>query len=207
MRIRPSADNLILDGVSLKLMIQVAFGVSDFQIAGPDWMNTARFDVLGKMDGGSGGAEPMSGEQERELLRVRLRNLLAERFQLKVHTAMKEQPVYVLEVAKGGAKLQRSDGIMNSSQGQRQIRSSAAPVAQLATMLSQALGRVVLDRTGLVGNYRFELNWAAEDAPPGDTVLPGLFTAIREQLGLKLESAKAPVQVVVIDQVEKPSAN
>ncbi len=207
MRIHPDADSLIMDAVSLKRMLQIAYGVNEFQVVGPEWMETARYDVVAKMDAGSGAAGPMRQEQEQELLRVRLQRVLADRFALKVHTAQKEMPVYVLEVGKGGAKLQAAEGVMNSSQGPRQIKSSAAPVGQLATMLSQTLGRVVLDRTGLVGNYRFELNWTPEDAREGDAVLPGLFTAIQEQLGLKLSAAKGPVEVVVVDRVERPSEN
>lgn len=207
MRIHPDAETLIMDGISLKRMLQVGYGVSDFQIAGPEWMNTVRYDVVAKMDAGPGRAEGLNGDRERELLRTRLQSLLRKRFQLEVHKELKEMPVYALEVGRGGAKLQAAEGVMNSSQGPGEIRSSSAPVSQLATMLSQTLGRAVLDKTGLVGNYRFELNWTPEDARESDAVLPGLFTAIQEQLGLKLQPAKGMVPVIVVDRVEKPSEN
>ena len=147
--------------------------------------------------------------------------LLADRFKLSFHRETKEMPVYELVVAKNGPKLQ------TSTAGQAQIRMGRGTLTAqktslnlLANNLSQNVGRVVIDKTGLTGDFDIKLEWTPEDGermgPPRDNgetppsaPAPGLsiFTALQEQLGLKLEARKGPVEILVIDRTEKPSEN
>jgi uncharacterized protein (TIGR03435 family) len=163
-----------------------------------------------------------------EVLRPMLRKLLEERFQLKTHTETKELPTYTLVVGKGGAKLTESQG-GGAQQGQRmmrmgrgQIDAQGVTMAGLAQQLGMQLGRNVTDKTGLAGNYDVKLEWtpepghgagqfggppAGEALPPVDSSGPTIFTALQEQLGLRLESDKGPVEILVIDSVVKPTEN
>ncbi len=169
-----------------------------------------------------------------EQLKERMRSLLVERFQLAVHRDTKEGPVYAMVIAKGGLKVteskDQSSGPKHIRNGRGQLIATRSSTEMMANVLSSVLGRPVIDRTGLTKNYDFELNWTPEPGEPGgpgpapggpppslgagpggasapDLSGPSIFTAIQEQLGLKLESTKGPVPVVVIDKVEKPSAN
>jgi uncharacterized protein (TIGR03435 family) len=152
-----------------------------------------------------------------------LQDLLADRFHLKLTREAKEMPIFALVLAKSGAKLKEStvgeDG-RRMQTGRGRIEVQGIDMASLANMLSQQLGRTVVDKTGLTGNYDFKLEWTpdlgqpqgpkeiggAETAPP-DSLGPTIFTALQEQLGLKLESTKGPVEILVIERVEKPSEN
>ena len=163
-----------------------------------------------------------------ELMRGMLLTLLAERFQLKVHRETKDLPVYVLAVAKGGSKL-KDGGLTSDVSGGLRLGSGFLAGTQetvpfLVRALSQILGRPILDRTGLNGKYDFELKWTPDQSSGsnalGEPLVPAgpgaqavdpnsvtIFTAIQEQLGLRLDSTKGPVEVVAIDHVEKASAN
>jgi len=165
-----------------------------------------------------------------------LQALLKDRFKLQVHHDTKELPIYVLSVGKNGSKLQpsaekgcapfdpanpplpsapgRSPSEMCGSiqLGRSRLTAKQSGVAALAMAFSQMLGRMVVDKTGLTGEYdaslTFDLDSVANSASPTDpSDLPSIFTAVQEQLGLKLESAKGPVDVLVIDRAEKPSEN
>jgi uncharacterized protein (TIGR03435 family) len=147
----------------------------------------------------------------------RVRALLADRFGLVVHTETKEEPIYVLTVAKTGSKLKAVTPTPGANQGVRGDRGRsqgmAAPVSMLANTLSNIVGRPVVDKTGLTEKYDYVLEWtpdvaAAEsaDSVPANSG-PTIFTAVQEQLGLKLESSKGPVDTIVIDHVDRPSAN
>jgi len=162
--------------------------------------------------------------QERRKILEALRSLLADRFQLALHSETKEQPVYALVVNKGGPKLQESTeprGLIRKM-GRGTLKAQAVELGMLALNLSNELGRSVFDKTGLAGKYDFELKWApsqdsaaqlgappqtAEFALPADPDGPSIFTALQEQLGLRLESGKGPVEVLVIDRAERPSKN
>jgi uncharacterized protein (TIGR03435 family) len=140
-----------------------------------------------------------------------VQSLLDERFQLKVRHETREMPVYILSVGKDGSKLRSPAGETgsmrtNGSNGKTNVVATGAPVAALAQMLGQQLRRPVIDKTNLTGLFDFELNWFNANAPT-DEVGPSVFTALQEQVGLKLESAKAPVEVLVIESVQKPSEN
>jgi uncharacterized protein (TIGR03435 family) len=148
-----------------------------------------------------------------------LQELLADRFHLKVHHEIKELPVYALVVAKGGSKLKESK-LEDPSQGrledgEGQLTAICMPLLFALRAFTQELGRPVLDQTGLTGNYDFTLRWAPDqkqmasptNAAVSDMAGPSLFTAIQEQLGLKLEPTKGPVDTIVIDHVEPPTEN
>ena len=219
-----------LSNIDLTQLIEFAYDVQNFQVSGgPSWLRSTRFDILAKPPASdpSIGTRPMNNAELRALegqLRERLKALLAERFQLTVHKDTKELPLYVLVLAKNGPKLQPSkegDYHRGIRVGLGSMNVQAASMEMLAKTLSRPLGRPVLDRTGLKGNYDFNLNWTPDGEPmgkggagegpasgkPADVSGPSLFTAVQEQLGLKLESQKGPVEIIVIDKAEKPSAN
>lgn len=207
-------------GVTLKFLMQEAYGVRDFQISGgPSWMNTDRWDIVAK---GEGLPDRVPPEQFRSMLT----SLIEERFQVKFHRETKEMPVYNLVAAKGGPKVTVHGGASapRLRMGRAELDGTSVPLAMLAQQLSQQLGRTVVDKTGLTGDYDFSLKWTPEPGqggmpfgpPPGapeggpapaDPNRPSIFTAVQEQLGLKLESDKGPVQMLVLDRVERPSEN
>jgi uncharacterized protein (TIGR03435 family) len=156
----------------------------------------------------------------REPMLLRIQALLADRFQLQLHRETKELPLYALVVDKNGPKLQEpANGRkeMDFETGRGQLKARNIPMPYLTRYLSRGLGRVVVDKTGLGGKYDFALTWDPEEIrvsappvdvpPPSDSNAPSIFTALEEQLGLKLESRRGPVDVLVIEHVERPSEN
>jgi len=204
---------------------------------GPTWVSTARYDVTAKADAVTAEDDPhkIKTDEQREKFqqrqRMRIQALLADRFQLKIGRATKELPIYALKLAKNGPKLQESkeeDG--NQFQGVRMSRPGDVTAGKvgmqfLTRILAHSVGRPVIDQTGLTGKYDFKLEWTPDQNQPGgfggpgpgpdgalrpppvDPNGPSIFTAIEEQLGLKLESQKGPVEMLTIDAVEKPSEN
>lgn len=214
MMTRPGLNRFEMTNVTVKYLIEFAYDLHDFQIVdAPAWTESERFDIVAKMDPVSDedakAGIKMDREERFKLVQVRVRALLADRFQLKVHSAVKELPIFELEVAKSGPKLQATKSTKGSSfsEGPGQFKCNDTPTDQLASMLSDELDRIVVDRTKLTGGYDFTLKWTPDGAPVNDTSPPGIFTAIQEQLGLKLTSAKGPVDVIVIDHVARPSDN
>ena len=139
-----------------------------------------------------------------------LQQLLADRFQLHVHTETKEGPIYKLVIAKSGFKLKNapdSERPRGSSWGRDRIQVLNGPIGSLAFSLSDILGRTVMDKTGLAGRYEIDLKWTPDELQGTPDAGPTMFTALQEQLGLKLESAKGPVETFVVDHVERPSEN
>ena len=209
-------------GVTLKMLIMYAYRVpAAFQVSGgPSWIGTERWDIQAKVDGET---------TPRDRFVQMLRALLEDRFQLKVRRETKEMPVYKLVVAKSGSKLALHSGDQPKPEdrlrmGFGSMRFQDSGLGALAYQLSLQLGRKVIDKTGLTGEYDFTLEWAPEPCqgglesiglppdpnlkfPPADPNSPSLFTAVQEQLGLKLESQKGPVEMMVIDHVERPSEN
>jgi uncharacterized protein (TIGR03435 family) len=195
---------LTVTNESLSALIRLAFGVKDYQISGaPGWIDSERYDIAAKTaDGGK-----MSFEDEKSLLCA----LLADRFALKSHVETRESTVYVLGLAKNGPKLTAHDDGSGASARTvcGQMTGRRITVGVLATMLSRQLERDVSDQTGLTGKYDFQLNWTPDSGPCQDLspAEPSLFTALQQQLGLKLESTKGQVETLVIDRVERPSEN
>ena len=271
-------------GITVGMLIQQAYDVRDYQITGgPSWLNSERYDIEAKAD---------TPNLTKDMTKVLLQSLLAERFNLKFHRETKDLPIYALVVGKGGHKLHLSDiqpdaqkdsqppdpskpaqagavaggaaggsvsvgpggkvvngagggvggavsvgpggkvvdreaPVRNGSMmrmGRGQLSAQMTPVAGIAAALAQQLGRPVIDKTELKGSYDFDLKWTpdetqrgpglggmappATDSPlPADSSSPSIFTAVQEQLGLKLEASKGPVETLVIDHLEKASGN
>lgn len=191
-------------------MLEAGYGVHKKQIVGaPEWMDTMRWDVRGVPD--------VPGYPSLAQAKSLLRKVLAERFGLKLHKETKDLQVYAITVAKGGEKMARSAGDPNGSMDERDSQSNGvmtmrltnASMGDFSWALLYFLDRPAVDQTGLAGRYDFQLKWTVDEsrAPTDGSAPPGLFTAIQEQMGLKLESVKAPAEVLVIDAVERASAN
>jgi uncharacterized protein (TIGR03435 family) len=220
-------------GVSLKMLLVRAYHVRPYQISGPEWLDTERYDIEAKLPPGTDG----------DLLRAMLQKLLTERFQISLHRDMKELPVYRLTVAKNGPKLKAAEKTPENmdpaaARAALQARTAAlmaaakndgtpwqsmwmgsATVAEFARNLESRLDRPVKDLTGLDGSYSFSLRWAPDSASPLPVGMPmggeggpagvavpsgpSIFTAVQEQLGLKLEAARESIEFLVIDKVEK----
>jgi uncharacterized protein (TIGR03435 family) len=186
---------------SLQALIRLAYGVKDHQIQGPNWMATERYDITAKP----------SGERENRETLLMLQNLLTERFELSLRREVRRMPVYGLVVAKTGSKLTESKEADSASisSSNHSVIGNRITTQVLARVLSGQMDRSVLDLTGLEGTFDVNLEWTpdgatADDPPPG----PSIFTALQEQLGLKLESQVAPVEIIVIDHAEKiPTEN
>jgi uncharacterized protein (TIGR03435 family) len=187
-------------GTNLKFLIMGAYDLRDFQVSGgPGWIMSERYDVVARADSNTTGKEGM----------LMMRSLLAERFKLAFHYETREQPVYELVVAKGGVKMQKS-----AEDAERSMRmgggvvmtmeAKAMPIADLPGILSGSVQHTIVDKTGLSGSYDVKLHWT-NDTLPSD--VPTLFAALPEQLGLRLESRKGPVQFLVIDHAEHPTEN
>jgi bla regulator protein blaR1 len=197
--------------LTVKLLVGLAYDVRDYQISGgPDWTNTEKFDIVARAD----------HDVSRQELRMMLRTLLADRFQLQIRQDTRAMSVYSLGLAKNGPKLQEADpatrrsGIRASGS---QMIGAPATMAQLARALEDSLSRPVLDNTNLQGKYDFKLEWSPTNNAmrfPGDdgnigsdAQGPSLFTALQEQLGLKLVREKGSGTFLVIQRVERPSEN
>jgi uncharacterized protein (TIGR03435 family) len=194
----PTRERFAIACITTKSLIAYAYDVRDFQISsGPGWIGSAEYDIVAKPQ----------GEVSNERILAMARGLLAERFKLIVHHESKEMPVLALVVAKGGPRLQTSVGTGGPEVrgGRGRLVARKVTMGLLAAQLAgRALGRAVLDRTGIAGEFDVNLEWTPDESPdPG----PSIFAALQEQLGLKLESQKGVVDVVVVDHVERPSAN
>jgi uncharacterized protein (TIGR03435 family) len=204
--------------ITVEALIERAYGIHDFQLLGaPKWASTAKYDIVAKSDEPEDPSKLTPDQQDAYIERQnqRLQSLLADRFQLKFHSGIRQLPVFALIVAKGGPKLRApktGEAHRLYTQGPGQLACFGASMSELAAEFSDlGVSRVVLDKTGLTGRYDFSLQWTPDDSP-GDASLPdssggSLFTALQEQLGLKLEPQKGPVEVVVIDHVARPSEN
>lgn len=194
------------DNVSLKTLLLNAYSLKDGQLVNlPPWAESARFDIEAKV------LDPdpaIYNDLTREQRGTMLQGMLAERFGLKMHTATAVLPVYELVVAKGGSKLKASATSDRSvSVHNTEMTATGVTLATLVDELSGEVGRVVVDKTGLSGNFDLALKWSKDDAPVSDNAPPPLFTALQEQLGLRLVAAKDAVETFVVDHVEMPSEN
>jgi uncharacterized protein (TIGR03435 family) len=220
---RNTAGRLTITNMTLKDLVKFAYDVEDFRISGgPGWITADHYDIAAKAEG-----KPRPDQN-----RLMLQTLLKDRFKLALHRETKDLPIYALTVAKSGLKLRpascitldpsnptlapgqkASDSCGYRMAGRGTLDATKAGMADLAKMFSTLLGRTVLDKTEVTGEFAVHLTFTADDsvATPfqgaGDSDGPNIFTAVQEQLGLKLESTKGPVDVLVIDRVEKPSEN
>jgi uncharacterized protein (TIGR03435 family) len=198
------AGRLTITNASLKTLIRNAYGVLSFQLANePAWLDTEMYDIQAT----TGAAEPISPESLKPLLQ----NLLAERFALQVHRETREGTVYALLLDKGGPKFHANSGDarpgMNTQKGPQRATmiGTAQTMTLLASNIGNQLGLFAVDKTGLNGVWDFTLEWDLQST--ADSTGPSLFTALREQLGLRLEAQKGPVEILVIDRAERASEN
>jgi uncharacterized protein (TIGR03435 family) len=199
-------------------LLTFAYGLHSRQIAsGPPWLETEKYDVTGQPD--------VEGVPSQTQLRQLVQRLLTDRFKLTFHRDKKELSVYALVVGPKGPTLTKSAANPNGLpsllfRGLGILPAANASMADLATVMQQAvLDRPVVDRTGITGRYDFTLTWTPDETQflsmgvrippraPDAAGPPGLFSAIQEQLGLKFESTKAPVDTIIVDKIERPSPN
>jgi uncharacterized protein (TIGR03435 family) len=218
MRVLPNGGIAVISVPLLNVIVN-AYRVPAFRIIdSPEWVRRERFDIS---------ARPPEGVPGDSMLM--LQGLLAERFKLRAHRETREQPVYSLVMARSdgrfGPRMQRSTtdcssqtptaggagdsacaGLMGVGPAGGTIVSKGQPLARMINALSMAVNQSVVDRTGLEGRFDVELRWSADvNTAPANGDTPSIFTALQEQLGLKLESARGPVEVLVIDSVERPT--
>jgi uncharacterized protein (TIGR03435 family) len=231
----PSPDGFNVSGVTLRWLLSAAFQIlGDYSLSGgPAWLNSDRYDVEAKMDPDVAEAFNKLSNDDRNAARQHMiQALLAERFGLVFHRETREMQVYMLVIGKNGSKLHEAkpgdtypNGIKTSNGpggagvmtmmggpgGTFIVTAQGVPLSSFIPQLSGNSGRPVIDKTGLTGIYDFTLTYALDqNASAGatfDSTGPSIFTAIQEQLGLKLEPGKGPVEVIVIDHAEKPSGN
>jgi uncharacterized protein (TIGR03435 family) len=213
------AGRLTLTNFTLKELMVYAYWVHPNQVLGAaGWMDSDKFDIVAKPEASQ---VPAGGRVPEDQLRQMLQVLLADRFQLKFHHDMRQLPAYALVLGKNGSKMKArmpGDGgpeFRLVFQGAR-LPGRNASIGQLVYVLeARVLDRPVVDKTGLTGNFDFDLSWMPNETQfggkgasiPADPDSPDIFTAMQEQLGLKLESQRDPVDVLMIDRAEKPSEN
>ena len=234
---------------ALRQVILLAYQIQPFQLIGaPNWINDERFDIVAKAPAGTPMVGPAGGGAPGPM-QFMLRNLLADRFKLKTHTETREMPMYALVVARADGKLGpkmkqasvdcaalrgRGPGGPPAppAPGERpqcgmmmgigSVAAGGVSMTQLAQLLSQRVGRTVVDKTGLTGFYEFNLDFTPDQmppagapgpvAPPGAPPLPpvdpngpSIYTALQEQLGLKLDAQRGPVEVTIVDSIDHPT--
>lgn len=202
---------------TLKLLIAAAYNLNPKAVTGgPMWMESVHYDILALTPGER---QPNHDEQM-----AMLRTLLSDRFKLSFHREPREFPIYVLEVAKGGSRLKPSTAaptdqpylISTVYSDKIVMPAKNASMADFVSVLQRAvLDRPVVDKTGLAGRYDFDLEWAPDESQfngevpsaSSDTPEPPFFTAIQQQLGLRLEATRGPVDAIIVDHAERPSAD
>jgi uncharacterized protein (TIGR03435 family) len=220
----------------VRVLITFAYQIQGYQlVGGPDWIDKERYDIVAKFEGDPPPVRPGTGADH---MMLATRTLLAERFKLKVHRETRELDIYALMMAKPDGKpgpaMKRSgnDCTPEAIAARRgapppapgtgpvcgiqmlagRVRFGGYPLSLFASSVSNQVGRAVVDRTGLAGNWDFQMTYAPPpqqgslppgvEPPPSDPDAPDLFTAVREQLGLKLEATRGPVEVLVIDSID-----
>ena len=209
LKLNADKDRFVVENATPRLLLQYAYQVNDSQIFGaPGWIDSEHYDIQ------AGTRKPEGDEQG---TRRMLQALLADRFRLALHHEDKDLPIYVLVVDRGGHKLHQSPDTTGGAQmrhnfrlnGNGNLNAVAENLDQFAELLAHQLRRVVVNQTGLTGDYDFTLQWTPDrvldrlDPASG----PPIFAALQEQLGLRMQSAKGPVEVLVVDHVERPFEN
>lgn len=209
-------DRFMAQNCSLKMLLQYAYDLNEDSIVGvPSQLGSKGFDINAKIvEPNLDALKKQSPEQERLMVLP----LLTERFQLKTHMETRPGSIYELVVAKGGPKLKPASdeasrtGVgmsINWTGNNSKLSANSQPIASLAKVLTDQLHRLVIDKTALTGNYDLTLQWTPDGAPVSTDAdsAPSIYTAVQEQLGLKLQPAKAPVEVLVVDHAAMPSEN
>jgi bla regulator protein BlaR1 len=205
--------------LSARLLIAFAYNVPfGFErirvVGGPDWLGSDDYEIQAKIEDSMYAAmQKMNSAQQREQVKLMEQSLLADRFKLEVHFETREMPGFALVIAKSGPKLRPAKDGESSRLSVRQNEMTATAISIDQWIHSPFIGgRVVVDQTGLTGTYDFTLTWSEQSVASGagqenGADAPSLFTAVQEQLGLKLVPTKVPVQVIIVDSIERPSAN
>jgi uncharacterized protein (TIGR03435 family) len=208
-------DRFSATNVSLKTLLQEVYDIKQDLISGiPGPLDGARFNIEAKISEPDHEAlKKLTPEQQRKLLLP----LLTERFQLKVHTETKILPVYELVLIPGGPKFKPSADQTKTGGGSMSVHGSRTradliatdiPMTSLAKTLAGAVHRTIIDKTGLKGNFDLTLQWSNDENPDsGAEQAPSIFTAVQEQLGVKLQPAKGPVETLIVDHAAMPSDN
>ncbi len=222
---RVDADGLGAENVTVHMLLMESYQLNENQLVGePSWAKTDRFDIEAKVAGPDVAKLATLSTRDR---RSMFRQVLSDQFHLTTHVETRQLPVYVVTVAKGGPKFKQhvpdpahpdhenGSGWFNWSRGK--LTAQGPAMSYFLYALSLELHRTFVDKTGLTGNYDFNLEWTPDDiaassdgnsssaqSAEGNSA-PSIFTAIQEQLGLKLKSAKVPVQVMVVDNVTRPT--
>ena len=192
--------NVQMTNVTLRSIITMAYRLKDYQVEGPEWMRSARFDVVAKAPVGTPESQ----------LPAMMRTLLAERFNLQTHKETQDFPVYGLFAAKGGFKLTPvepggSGTDSNTDKRGGELKATKTSMEHFAQWVSGQMDRPVIDMTGIQGVYDFTLKYSRENSGDNPEVVkyPVLPLALQEQLGLRLERKVAPIEVLVVDRIEK----
>jgi uncharacterized protein (TIGR03435 family) len=217
--------NFAATNATLKQLISFAWGIREDLISGlPGWADSAHFDVTAKVSDFDPAAFKHLTREQRESM---LRPMLIERFHVTAHTEIKTLSVFNLVLTKDGPKFKKNppppvdpdnptkgqEGRGNITINDNDLTATAVPLSSIAEMLAQQLNHTVIDKTGLIGDYDLKLKWTPEEQSNDTTENgtadrpPDLFTALQEQLGLKLEPSKGPVTTLVVDHAEQPTAN
>jgi uncharacterized protein (TIGR03435 family) len=196
--------------------VHSAYGViMDSQIVGlPSWADSEPYDIEAKADAETAESwKKLTPKERRKQEQPMLQSMLADHCRLKVHRESRDLPVYDLVIAKGGSKMKEAaaDDCNGGSMGPGKMTAHGFSADRLVSALSGMVGRMIVDKTGLGDKkFDFELTWTPDDRRAADNAAdagPSIFTALEEQLGLKLVPSKGPVEVIVIDHIEKPSRN
>jgi uncharacterized protein (TIGR03435 family) len=218
-------DGIRMDNIPLSLLLRLAYGLSYNRqiIRAPEWVKEESFDIEARV--AESDLKGFNGLPDDKRVQNMLQIILADRFKLVTHRETQSMSGYALVIAKRGTNLQprnsdadpESHPYLSTSAGK--ISMHGLTMASLASALTRQIGKAVQDRSGLVGNFDVELRWTDEmgESPSGaetqesgvatDAPEPGIFTALQEQLGLRLESAKVPVECLIVDHIERPEAN
>jgi len=200
---------IVLVNQSLKRLVERAYNVKPFQVAAPEWTENVRFDITAKYPEGAKNSDRPA----------MLRTLLEDRFKLATHSETRELPGFALVVAKGGLKIKPvekgsdSGTSNNSSDNLETFKATTISMQGFADFLARRLGSTVIDRTNSEGVYSFELRWVLDDPSGGGAVdrEAGAFAAIQDaiaSIGLRLQAAKVPVEMIVVDRIERvPTEN
>jgi uncharacterized protein (TIGR03435 family) len=207
---------LSIKNITLESVIRNAYQLQDDQLLNtPAWARNVRYDIEAKVDDEDREALKRLTRQERAAM---VQALLADRFHLKTHPDTRELSVFHLVVAKGGVKMtstppppageegkRRNQGILGS---RGELKGTNCPTEVLVQVLSNVTHHLVVDKTGLTDHYDFKITFTDDNTPASaESTAPSIYTALQEQLGLKLESGKAQMPVMVVDQIDQPTAD
>jgi uncharacterized protein (TIGR03435 family) len=199
-----SPGHFAMRNVPLRYCLEWAYDLKDYEVTGPDWIKADnRFDIVATAPGAS--------END---MRLMLQTLLLDRFQMKVHRETKNLDVYALLPGKGPQKVREATADEQTGLGAAEggaVKFTKQPISRFTFMLSRRMDKPAVDMTGLKGFYDFTIDLSGlgfNGNPPADTSAPSVFTTVQENLGLRLEAQKAPIQILVVDRAEKtPTAN